>query len=360
MASRDSLRSTPRAPLTTRRRVIGAVAALSVAASTGYAVIAILPDKPYIFDLAAQASHWAVVIESALVVALFALRRFCLAAIATAAPAALLVAMVSFARPHSPGAAPGPTTPLRVVSFNALNAASLNDRALYDWIAGQNPDLVAVIDALPGFGRNNEWINRNLPYRLEPTRGMSWPIVLLSRHPIETVRLAEPSEDLKYSFPAHRAVRVALPSGARVILTAVHPYSPRSREKWATALRQVERDARVLANATARLTDPIIVAADQNSTPMGLAHRRFRAISGLSTRSSCFVGTWPSSRPAWLAFPIDRVWVSPQVRVSQVRVGPAFRSDHRPIVADLLIPTPPQTEAPARDADADGRKFPEP
>ena len=83
---------------------------------------------------------------------------------------------------------------------------------------------------------------------------------------------------------------------------------------------------------------PVIVAGDFNSAPTGSAHRVFGRSSGLGTwRTLLGRGTWPAWAPPALGLPIDRVWASGEVRLRAARVGPRFRSDHRPIVVDLLI-----------------------
>lgn len=359
----------PRARGRSATRAIPGAMLAGVAAS--YALVAILPIPVYAIDLASQASHW-VALALATLAALLALARRPLSCAVTLLSALAILAFLL----HSSGAArPGPAGDqghdvVRVVTLNAQNASSSGDRALYEWIASQQPDVLVVIDSLPFFGRHDEWINANLPHRLEPRAGLRWPIVILSRYPFEPMRLAERSPDLVGSFPAHRALRIVTPRGARFIVTAVHPYSPRSDAKWRTSLRQAERDGGVIARAAAQLPDPIVVAADQNSTPMGLVHRRFRAVSGLRTRSSPFAGTWPAQKPLALSFPIDRVWASPRIGFARVAVGPAFRSDHRPVVADLRIPlaapgTPvapgaaPPPDAAQPGAQPPARQFPE-
>jgi endonuclease/exonuclease/phosphatase (EEP) superfamily protein YafD len=184
--------------------------------------------------------------------------------------------------------------------------------------------------------------------------------VLLSKHPIEAVRLGERSDATIYSYVANRAIEATLPDGTSIILTAMHPYSPRTSGKWRTSLMQVERDAKVLASAQRRFAAPILVAADHNSTPMGMLHRRFRHMTGMSTRSNPFAGTWPAKNPTFFAFPIDRVWASPEVRFVRSSVGPAFRSDHRPVVVDLRIPARSAAQPTASEPQSTHRELPDP
>jgi endonuclease/exonuclease/phosphatase family metal-dependent hydrolase len=52
--------------------------------------------------------------------------------------------------------------------------------------------------------------------------------------------------------------------------------------------------------------------------------------------------------PRLLGVAIDHIWVSPGIDILARRVGPSFRSDHRPVVMDVLLPLapPPQEDRP--------------
>jgi endonuclease/exonuclease/phosphatase (EEP) superfamily protein YafD len=53
--------------------------------------------------------------------------------------------------------------------------------------------------------------------------------------------------------------------------------------------------------------------------------------AGLGWRPTWQAGFWP------LALRIDHILVSPELCVSNATVGPAFGSDHRPVVAQLHL-----------------------
>lgn len=85
--------------------------------------------------------------------------------------------------------------------------------------------------------------------------------------------------------------------------------------------------------------DLVIIAGDLNTTMWSPYYKRLARDSGLANARKGFgiLATWPSFYP-FLRIPIDHYLVSPEVRVVDLRMGPKFGSDHRPLVADLFVP----------------------
>lgn len=266
-------------------------------------------------------------------------------AAALCALAALLTLLIAY-RPFTLASAPPGAQRVRVVQFNALNVASANDDAFLAWLLDQDADLVALVDAPPALLQRSETLQARYPYQVAPQRGWHWPIVLLSKHPMRPAALAPNTKELSTSFVARRSVAVTLPNGAEVLFTALHPYSPRNLPAWRRSLEIVNRDGELLRNARERSGMPIIVAGDFNSTPTGRVFRTFARRSGLRAPGALPVGTWPASMPRPLGVAIDHVFASPDIIHLARTVGPAFRSDHRPIVVDLAVPAPVQSLEP--------------
>ncbi len=302
--------------------------------------------RPYRLDLVSHFVPYSLAACVPLLLAALVLRlKRTSAALALCALAAILTIVVTY-RPVSFKRVPPTAQRVRVVEFNALNVASANDDEFLAWLLEQNADLVALVDAPPSLIQRSETLQSRYPYRVSPQRGWHWPIVLLSRYPTRPVALAPTSKELTTSFVARRSVAVTLPNGAEVIFTAFHPYSPRNKAAWLRSLAIVDRDAEVLRNARERSGMPVIIAGDFNSTPTGRVFRSFAHQSGLRTARTKPIGTWPTSRPRLLGVAIDHVFTSPDIVHLARRVGPSFRSDHRPIVVDLAVPAPAQSSPP--------------
>jgi endonuclease/exonuclease/phosphatase (EEP) superfamily protein YafD len=237
---------------------------------------------------------------------------------------------------------------IRVVTFNAHAASTLRDRPLVDWLLAQNADLIAVVDAPGGLLSMFPELAAEFPHRVEPRRGRLWPILLLSKHELRIVRLTPTDEDSRSSYVANSTARITLANGSTLLFTAMHPFSPRTAKAWQRSIQIVRRDGEILRAAQQRYNDPFIVAGDFNSTPVGRTFREFAAASGFHTALWPLPATWPADMPRLLGVAIDHIWVSPGIDILARRVGPSFRSDHRPVVMDVLLPLapPPQEDRP--------------
>lgn len=334
-------RSSPNPSRTRRWLARATILGACVAAGPVFAALVPVDVRPHKIDLVAHfAPHAAAPL---LVLALTGIALRVRAAILI--PAALLAldaAIVLLA--YKPLALP-PTVPegaqrVRVVHFNALNVASMNDDEFLDWLFAQDADLVSLVDAPPGILQRSEALSERYPHRVTPRRGVEWPIVLLSKHPVREVSIGPTDKDTRTSFVARRSVVVSFPNGAEALFTALHPYSPRNERSWARSIETARRDGQLLRLAREQSGIPVIAPGDFNSTPTGRVYRTFARASGLRAAPVLPVGTWPAARPRLLGVAIDHVFISPGIVRLDRRVGPAFRSDHRPIVVELAVPAP--------------------
>jgi endonuclease/exonuclease/phosphatase (EEP) superfamily protein YafD len=327
--------------------VLTAALLLAAAAPAALALAGIWParTRPFHVD---RAAHFLVYAAPALVIcALLALplrRRWLAAALFLGAVAAAIVPILAGNASRTllaPPADIAERSRIRVVTFNAHAAATLRDRPLVDWLLAQNADLITVVDAPGGLFTMFPDLAAEFPHRVEPRRGRFWPILLLSRHELRIVRLTPTDEDSRSSYVANSTARVTLENGSTLLFTAMHPFSPRTTKAWKRSIQIVRRDGEILRAAQQRYNDPIIVAGDFNSTPVGRTFQEFAAASGFHTAAWPLPATWPADMPRLLGVAIDHIWVSPGIDILARRVGPSFRSDHRPVVMDVLLPDAP-------------------
>lgn len=304
------------------------------------------PSRPYLVDLVAQlAVHAgaAIAIFGAAGIALKFRRAGAtamLAGLVTVLVAALFASVPAMQEVGASG--PGGMARVRVVSYNAHSNHSLGDDAFATWLLRQDADLVCIVDPPTNFPDDAPLIREAFPYAAAPQYGMDWPILWLSRTPLESVELVPYAEPTKFSVPARRTLRVTVNDGAEVLFTGMYPRSPRNYTYWRQSVRSVNVDSDVIRRWLAQRSPgspPLIIAGDFNSTPTGRTHS-IMLTSGLRPWSPAFgAGTFPSWLPRWAALPLDRVWASGDVQMSRWEIGPAFKSDHRPIVVDLLVPS---------------------
>jgi len=242
-------------------------------------------------------------------------------------------------RPVGEGAASDGYVRLKLVHYNAYGEKSRHDNEFNAWLRDQDADLVVIVDCVWGYVHDQPWLKEKYPAIVQPSAGLEWPVLLMSRRPAVIKELVPYSEETKFSFVARRSLLITLEEGSKVLLTAQHPPSPRRAKYVASAVRNVSVDGGLLREWMAKEQIPVIVAGDFNSSPTGKVHRAFHRTSGLTGWSPLIQsGTWPSVLPPWLAVPIDRVWTGGGATVRSVTVGPRFRSDHRPLVVELDVP----------------------
>jgi endonuclease/exonuclease/phosphatase (EEP) superfamily protein YafD len=312
-------------------------------------VVAIWTDRPYVIDLTSHLLPWIAAAwlgVGALLIAARRPARLGAPAGITSVVCGVLVLIACRAAVRAPTGegppAPG-STRVKIVHFNAQQGMTRADNAFTTWLRDQDPDLVVLNDAPWGWRTESAWTQSQYPFYVEPEPGMEWPVILLSKWPAKVEPLVPYSEATKFSFVSRRSLLVDLPNGGQLLLSRQHPASPRRAQTWEMSLRDSALDAGLLRDWHARTGIPVVVPGDYNSTPQGRLHRRFASQSGLVGWSGWWwnAGTWPSRLPRWLSVPIDRVFTSPGVVVRRLEVGPAFRSDHRPIVIEIDVPGVP-------------------
>jgi len=118
-------------------------------------------------------------------------------------------------------------------------------------------------------------------------------------------------------------------------LISIHTRAPFSPYR---AKRHKEQ-MKALTDVCKKMSGPLIVVGDFNSSTWSQLFRELTRGKRLVSARSGFgiLGTWPSSLGPFRT-PIDHILVSPEIQVLRCWVGPDIGSDHRPLLADLLVP----------------------
>jgi len=241
----------------------------------------------------------------------------------------------SVAWPYWGAAAVGPAQPgergareLVVVTVNLLRDLGDHEVALR-WALDQDPDVIAIQEVMPG---SEEKIRRLLAPRLphqvfEPRRG-SFGMGVASRWPLRDVEKIR----VEGASPVQFAATVSV-DGDDLRLFCVH-VAPPFNGRFARSQRS-SLDA--LASHVKRAGSPVVMAGDFNLTPWCATFGSFVSRTGLAD-PRLGRGVLPTWAPYWCPLPllpIDHVLLSPEWRVEELRTGPAFGSDHRPLLVRL-------------------------
>jgi endonuclease/exonuclease/phosphatase (EEP) superfamily protein YafD len=223
---------------------------------------------------------------------------------------------------------------LRLVSFNMLHGRA-DAGALVDLVAGCDADVLTLMEVTPG-GRDRlvaAGLRSLLPTEhtllpADPTRlgagGSVWtrlPVLGRSRVP--------------GSFEQPQ-LRLALPGGPDVEVTAVHAHPPL---QFAAGVRAWEED---LARLPAPGGDVVrVLAGDFNASGDHASFRRLLRRGWVDAARAAGQGlraTWSPTGSPQPRLTLDHVLVDPRVGVAGLRVVHLPGSDHRALVADLRVP----------------------
>jgi endonuclease/exonuclease/phosphatase (EEP) superfamily protein YafD len=230
--------------------------------------------------------------------------------------------------PVEPSKGTSPT--LRLFSANVHDANPDIGRIAEELLAAA-PDVVTLQEVDPDgmAGLRRSGVLGHFPYKVTEIRQGASGIALWSRFP-----LAKTAVEHVRGTPLIRATIVL---GTRQLrLYTVHMVAPLGDDcvRWRDQLRHIHE-------ATRHERGSLVVAGDFNATRYHSGFRRLlsdRLADAHERRGRGWAATWPRNR--WLLPPLmrlDHVLVSPEIGVRSVREGIGQGSDHRPIIADLVL-----------------------
>ncbi len=257
-------------------------------------------------------------------------RDWPVAALAIGAAAGQLAATATARGGGSPDA-PGADHPVRLATANLLVSNDRPEAVPADLLATA-ADVIVLQEVTPALAEAlaDQTVSEAYPYQLlDPLEGYHGS-ALLSRWPLTD------SEVLDLDGRPMTAATVQTPGGPlRVIgVHAVNPVAAGELGRW-------RRQLQILGRLAAEAGGAVVVAGDFNGT---LDHAPLRALLDSGLRDSYavagrgFASSWPHGHrllPALIL--IDHVLLGSAVGVSAVRLSPTPGSDHRKVVADLVL-----------------------
>ena len=267
----------------------------------------------------------------ALVVALVAAwRRWWVGAVVTGLCASLLLVLLA---PRAiPDRAPADAPGVRVRVL-AANVASNNDAAgrVMTALRRWDVDVFSAVELSPEVALAYEFNGADalFPHRsLQPRPGFSGT-GLYSRLPLAS---APSPRDTRFAVAA---AELRAPGAVPVELLSVHVPAPTNRG----ATEQWRHDMRALPGSGTG--PPRVLAGDFNAT---FDHAELRRLLDRGYRDAAEQAgvalrpTWPAGKSLPTLVTIDHVLADPRIRVVSVRSVAIPGSDHRGVLADLLLP----------------------
>lgn len=221
---------------------------------------------------------------------------------------------------------PGPGE-IKIVSFNTWHANGDLDR-LQAYLEHEDADLVLLYE----FGPTKQSLIGRLKgrYPFTASCGESWDcsVAILSKHAFASAVAGRREE-----FDGPPRMVVTIGAGPQP-LTLIGAHMMRPIDGPNGHVKEIRRVAGIARSAPG----PVIVAGDFNATWWSHSFKVFREESGLAHMGR-FLPSWPSlSRGLPPQLNIDHLWVSKELAVTEVHLGPDVGSDHRPLVAIVRMP----------------------
>lgn len=305
-----------------------------------WACLWMVSGRFYRVDLAVSFHSFAVAAAVAWLVVCVLLRRWRAAAVCVLAAAvggwplmqgrAVTVGPVDVLSPPAPGV-------VRVVSFNIGPESPVWEEDMRR-VLGWHADAVVLLETPPdlwrmvrrdGALRGDGWFSAHRSW----VDQLASPCFVLSRGGVERLGVT----GVEHAERDILLTRVGTGSGDLLVLAA-HPHSPRTRARWGLGNAMMARTMYGAVPEAERMGLPLVMAADLNAGP---AAWRSRAARGAGLRmSKPLTGGWGTFAASWAGprrVQIDDVWVGPGVRVVGWSSFAPIGSDHRVVVADLVI-----------------------
>jgi endonuclease/exonuclease/phosphatase family metal-dependent hydrolase len=261
------------------------------------------------------------------------LRRWVVAAVA-------LLTVAAFAHALLPRVLAGPQPAVRDGVTVRVMAANLylgeaDARTVVDLVGRHRVDVLALSELPPAAvaGLDRAGLRRIMPHRRHQLgNGGASASGLFSRRPITSL----PAENSLGRQGQPRGL-IAVPSAMPIDVQVIHPpppINPDGRRVWDHMLGELTRPP-----GGDRLR---LLAGDFNATLDHQALRRLLGDGGYvdagDASGAGYDTTWPAGRDFPPEITIDHVLVDPRVRVQDVSVHTVARSDHRAVVATLVLP----------------------
>jgi len=228
----------------------------------------------------------------------------------------------------------GPT--LRALTAN-LRAGAADPGALVDLVRRERVDLLALQELTPDREADLQRLGLAalLPHRVTQSHPMAGGTALYSRFPLRATGVRTNRGGF---FQAYATL--VLPGAQPVEIESVHPMSPYATQVLAAWRADL---ADLAARRPATPDGPVrILIGDFNAT---LDHAALRRLIGTGYRDAAdvagagLVGTWgPYDGDLIPPVTIDHVLADARVGVRTVAVHHLRGSDHRPLLAELILP----------------------
>ncbi|CAM3410418.1 endonuclease/exonuclease/phosphatase family protein [Aequorivita lipolytica] len=219
---------------------------------------------------------------------------------------------------------------VKILTANVLQKNE-NNHKLVALIKNLNADIMVFTEADSLWQKAiNKGLGKKYAYSVELPLSNTYGMLLYSKY-----ELIDP--EIKFmvtdTIPSIHT-KFKMPTGELIQLYAIHPTPPMPQENPLST----DRDAEMMLTARlARESEiPVIVIGDLNDIPWSDTSKLFKNTAELLDIriGRGFYSTYNAEKTL-LRWPLDHIYVTPEFRVSDIRVEEAIDSDHFPYYASL-------------------------
>lgn len=224
--------------------------------------------------------------------------------------------------------------PERTISVMVANVLMENRKAsaLLELVESYQPDLLLTIETDDWWEQQLRTLEADYAHVLKQPQDDTYGMLLYSRLPLHHAQITFLVED---HIPSMH-VQVELPLGDRVSFHGLHPDPPNPR--YATETTERDAELLVVGRSIAQQDRPTIIAGDFNDVAWSYTTRLFQRISGLldPRRGRGAYSTFHADY-RWMRWPLDHIFHSTHFTLVDIKRGPAWGSDHLPIMICLTL-----------------------
>lgn len=230
--------------------------------------------------------------------------------------------------PESPRAREGTGETCSLLISNVLMTNRRFHRLL-ERVRETDPDLILLLETDAEWVEALRGLDEEYRWQVKIPQSNTYGMMLLSRHPLEQVRV---DRRLHGDVPSIHAL-VRLPSGQRFRLFGVHPRPP-SEEN--TDMRDAE--LYLVGREMEGSPLPTVVAGDLNDVAWSRTTRLFQKLTGtLDPRvGRGFYNSFHAGIPL-LRYSLDHLFHTPHFKLASMRRLPSIGSDHFPLLIRLSL-----------------------
>ncbi|MCA1992608.1 MAG: endonuclease/exonuclease/phosphatase family protein [Coleofasciculus sp. S288] len=224
--------------------------------------------------------------------------------------------------------------------------SNVNDRnesysKVISLVREENPDVAVFDEVNDAWRKQLNSLKEILPYSTEwlnPSRPKIG-VTVYSKFPLRNVAIDYFGTTTKPGILANLNL-----NGQVISLIAAHPLPPFKPNYFQSRNKQLEE----IGEYVSQLKTPVLVVGDLNITMWSPYYKKFVSDTGLSNARQGFgiLPSWPAKSSVsrvpniiapLMLIPIDQVLISPEIKVSKIKIGRNVGSDHLPVIADLVM-----------------------